>query len=100
MLDDFDLDESVEAGLKAKKAQEEYPELADLDHEVVTDLAFQNFKCNACGESALTNREPYRVLKFTDMECSPDGLEYTLIFERFWQEEYLDAVEVLKTVKI
>jgi hypothetical protein len=104
MIDDFaSLNESLEAGQEALKLQKEYPELADLDHRVVTDLAHQNFRCSACGESALRNRESYRILKFKNMDCSPDGFEYTIRFERFWEEECLEGpygYELIKTVKI
>jgi hypothetical protein len=85
---------------KVEEVKKNYPELAELRHKALTDLACQDFKCEACGESVLENREPYRVLRFKEKEYSADGFDYTVMMERFWAEEFSEALEVIKIINI
>jgi hypothetical protein len=95
-----DANQALQAGTKAVEAKFNYPELADLPHEVVTDLAAQDFKCCLCGESVLELRQDYWVIKYGEEMAMKMGVEYSCLLPEYWDPQHEEDLEILKKVKV
>lgn len=96
----MDTDRAIKAGTKAVEAKSNYPELAELSHEIVTDLAAHNFKCCVSGESVLEPRQNYWVVKYSDEMAAKMGVEYSCLLPEYWDPQHQDDLEIIKKLKV
>jgi len=96
----MDPNKAVQAGTKAVKAKANYPELAELSHEVITDLAAQNFKCCVSGESVLEPRQNYWVVKYREEMAMKMEVEYSCLLPEYWDPQHEENLEILKKLQI
>lgn len=96
----MEMEEMAKAGKEALEIKESYPELADLSHEVVSDLVLQRFKCSACGEPVLDKAEPYVVVKWHYLSDHGENVvKYGCFLEKYWNEDIAEVVDVVKVVR-
>lgn len=96
----MDLNKAVQAGTKAIEAKSNYPELATLPHEVITDLAAQNFKCCVSGKSVLALRQDYFVIQYSKEMALKMGIEYSCMLPEYWDPQHQEDLEILKKLKV
>lgn len=78
------------------KAKDNYPELAELPHEVIRELAAQNFKCCVSGESVLQERQNYWVVKYREELATKMGIQYSCLLPHYWDPQHEEDLEIFK----
>lgn len=85
--------------VQVTQAKSNYPELAVLPEEIITDLVSQNFKCCVTGESVLEERQEYWIVKYSEEMANKMGREYSCLLPDNWDPQHEDDLEILQKLQ-